>query len=102
MLTQFSWDTDKVELPKLCFVLVSIKELQETFYGKEEPEDGWEGIYHQVFCSNVKEDLKEIGISFSWYDPDKTYAEDISAYLQALDEVKTRIKQKIVEMVETI
>lgn len=102
MLTEFSWDTDKIELLKLCSVIVSIKELRETFYGKEEPQEGWTSVYEQVFGSSIQEDLKEIGISFSWYDPDTTYGEDISAYLQALDEVKYRIKQKLIEVIETI
>lgn len=63
----------------------------------------WETKYDLVFCENVSRRvfklLKELGVSFDYYDPDTSYEEDLRAFANALKE-KVEELEKVKYMFE--
>ena len=55
----------------------------------------WEFKYDRVFniySQQIDPLIKELGISFDYYDPDTSYQEDVTAFMGALKELKDNMK----------
>lgn len=46
----------------------------------------WETKYNQIFGMKIIRKILDAGYLFEYYDPDTTYREDVTAYMQALIE----------------
>ncbi len=60
-----------------------------------ESKSTWEFKYDRVFnifSEQIRPLIKELGVSFDYYDPDTSYQEDVMALIQALRELKTNLK----------
>ncbi len=44
----------------------------------------WEAKYDLIFGLDIWQKIRKAGYSFEWSDPDTTYQEDITAYVEAL------------------
>lgn len=57
----------------------------------------WEIKYDLVFCENVSRRvftlLKELNVSFDYYDPDTSYEEDLMAFANALKEKLEKLEK---------
>lgn len=53
-------------------------------------ESDWEYKFERIFgmSGDIKQLMDELGLSFDYYDPDTTYEEDVTAYVEALRKVK--------------
>lgn len=59
-------------------------ELSEIIMIIYESEADWSDKFDQIFAIN--KEICKIDMSFDWYDPDSTYEEDVSSYVEALKE----------------
>ena len=63
---------------------ISFPELKEVYKEAREIYDSslsWEAKYDLIFSDKISKK-----VSFSWYDPDTSYEEDVTAFIQAFDE----------------
>ena len=63
---------------------ISFPELKEVYKEAREIYDSslsWEAKYDLIFSDRISKK-----VSFSWYDPDTSYEEDVTAFIQAFDE----------------
>jgi len=76
-------------LSRLLSVNAFVQEVVANAQVHTGDEDVWHMTYNLVFsdnCSSLAYDLmKELNISFDYYDPDTTYQEDVEAFAQALN-----------------
>lgn len=45
-----------------------------------------EVIYDEIFSDDISGAVKQLGLSFEYYDPDTSYEEDVQAYVRAMRE----------------
>lgn len=57
----------------------------------------WEMKYDTIFGMRIWQRLGEAGYHVEWCDPDTTYEEDVTAYVNALTEYKGRLQKLPVE-----
>lgn len=57
----------------------------------------WEYKFDRIFgmSNGIRALLNELNISFDWTDPDTTYEEDVTAYVNALRAVKENVVQEL-------
>lgn len=76
-------------LSRLLSVNAFVQEVVTNAQAHTGDEEVWHMTYNLVFsdnCSSLAYDLmKELNISFDYYDPDTTYQEDVEAFAQALN-----------------
>ena len=69
------------------FILKKLQEAIDRAYDKvvesECSEEAWEALYDFVFSDRISGRICEILPSFTWYDPDTTYQEDVCAFIDA-------------------
>lgn len=53
-----------------------------------DPDLNWESKYSLIFGLGIWQKARAAGLGLSWCDPDTTYEEDITAYMQAVIETK--------------
>lgn len=46
----------------------------------------WDVKYDLIFGLGIHQVIKEVGLNFSYYDPDTSYREDVQAFIRALNE----------------
>jgi hypothetical protein len=62
---------------------ISFSELKEVYREAKEIYDSsilWEAKYDLIFSERISKK-----VSFSWYDPDTSYEEDVTAFMNAFD-----------------
>jgi hypothetical protein len=63
---------------------ISFPELKEVYKEARAIYDSsvsWEAKYDLIFSERISKK-----VSFSWYDPDTSYEEDVTAFMNAFDE----------------
>ena len=57
----------------------------------------WEYKYDRIFNigPGIRKLIEELGISFEWYDPDTSYEEDVTYYVEALQRLKTNLESEL-------
>lgn len=48
----------------------------------------WEDKYDQIFDMRIGSQISQLGYRFDWYDPDSSYEEDVTYYMNALRDWK--------------
>ena len=68
---------------------MSIEEhIEQTEKIFEDDRLSWETKFNVIFKLKVGDRIKELGIDFYWVDPDCGYREDVTAYVQAVRDIK--------------
>ena len=56
------------------------------------PDVSWEDKYSLIFGMKMWDKFKKAGINITWYDPDTSYEDDITAWMWAIRDHKVAAK----------
>ena len=68
--------------------------------GGMDPQHEWEIKYNKIFSLHIWQDIEHTGMTFDWVDPDTSFHEDISSYVNTLRGMLPRIEQVLQEELE--
>lgn len=67
-------------------------ELKELYYKAKEIVDSdisWEAKYDMIFSEDISQQFFKLASSFTYYDPDTSYEEDVMAFYNAFTDYIT-------------
>jgi hypothetical protein len=97
-------DSKPLVLEDVLEIIVNHIDTLENFKSKAlaaEIEDNvniWSQVYDlgfRLYRIEISPRLRALGIRFDWYDPDTTEKEDILALINALSELKSKLKRLV-------
>ena len=65
--------------------------------GGMDPQDEWVTKYERIFSLRIWQDIERAGLTFDYYDPDTSYEEDITAYVNALRKFLPKVELALEE-----
>lgn len=66
-----------------------IERAEEVFRSEAD----WEIKFDTIFGMYIWREIRSAGYGFEWYDPDTSYEEDVTYYVNALTEFKERLQK---------
>lgn len=74
-------------------LIAKIEEAESIFNSATDWEDKFSRIFSKDISDKIRKLRNELGISFEYYDPDTTYQEDVTAYIDALLQLKNNLER---------
>lgn len=89
IIAEFNGDSvDEIRRRKLLAELGTISQYATSLKDAAQSETDWEKVFDEVFSDAVSKRVaqiaRDLNISFDYYDPDTSYKEDATAFIDAL------------------